>query len=322
MSNRSATITILQHWQQTVGELRDVATMDDNSNIFIVTTQQGDRLILKQVGSIERTAHFESYGRVLRHLHTADVPVALPVLADNHRFLVQHDGDLYTLSPVLPSGMDEGVTIPSEQVYLNLGRAVARMHSALATYQDEILSWRMNFVYRALGEAVPVIQTHLDAQERARFDTVLSDVEQEMRAALADLPEQYIHGDCHGGNIILYNGDVSGFIDLDHLPLGPRIYDVSYFLADRVKSYIETPAELEPWLGYFSHFITGYEQIQPLTAREKAAVWIGMVAVQMIFVEWFFTHDEQAAAHKNLTAFYWIYQHRHAIEPRIIAKGN
>jgi pimeloyl-ACP methyl ester carboxylesterase len=31
--------------------------------------------------------------------------------------------------------------------------------------------------------------------------------------ALADLPVQHIHGDCHGGNILLHDGNVSGILD-------------------------------------------------------------------------------------------------------------
>ncbi len=317
MANTSAIAAILRQWQRTVGEVRDYAVIDNKPTIFIVTTERGARFVLKQVGVIERAAHLESAYRVLLYLDAAHVPVAVPVLSDNLQLAVQHDGRLYTLSPMLPNGEDEGVTITPEQVNLNLGRAVGRLHHALATYPDEILSWHMDFAHRALGDAAPVIQAHLEAQERTLFDAALSDIEQDMRAALADLPEQHIHGDCHGGNIIFHNGDVSGFIDLDHLPLGPRIYDISYLLADMVKSQVETPAELELWLQQFDRFIIGYEQIQPLTSHEKAAIWCGMLAVQMLFVYWFFIHEEEAAAYKNLAAFHWIYRHKDAIVPRI-----
>ena len=317
MANTSAIAAILRHWQRTIGGVRDHAAIDNKPTIFSVTTERGARFVLKQVGDIERAAHIESTYRVVLYLHAANVPVAVPVLSDDQQLVVHHGGSLYTLSPMLPHGEDEGVTISPEQVYLNLGRAVARLHRALASYPDEILSWHMDFAHRTLGDAAPLILAHLEAQEREHFDAALNDVEQDMRVALTGLPEQHIHGDCHGGNIIVHNGDVAGFIDLDHLPRAPRIYDISYLLADMVKSQIDTPAELEPWLQQFDRFIVGYEQIQPLTSHEKAAVWYGMLAVQMLFVYWFFIHHAPAAARKNLAAFHWIYRHKHAIVPAI-----
>jgi Ser/Thr protein kinase RdoA (MazF antagonist) len=322
MINRESNVAILQHWQQTTGEVRAYEAIDHHPNVFTVITERGERFILKRVDDIEHSARVESQLRVLRHLHACQVPVAVPILADDQLPFVQHGGSVYTLSPVLRVSHEDWVHIPAEQLYLNLGRALARLHRALASYPGEILSWQMDFTHRALGEAVPVIQRHLDSPKAAIFDKVLCDVEPGIRAALADLPVQYIHGDCHGGNIVLDNGDVSGFIDLDHLPYAPRIYDVSYLLADRVKSHIERPAELQAWLGYFDRFLVGYEQVQPLTAAEKRAIWVGMLAVQMIFVDWFFTHNEQAAAEKNLVVFYWIYEHKNTIETRLTGNST
>ena len=320
MINRESSVAILQHWRQTTGELGAYEAIDHHPNVFTVIAERGERFILKRIDDIEHSARVESHFRVLRYLHVCQVPVAVPILADDQMPFVQHGGSVYTLSPVLPVNHEDRVHIPAEQLYLNLGRAVARLHRALASYPGEILSWQMDFAQRTLGEAVSVIQRHLNSPMRATFDKVLCDVEQGIRAALADLPTQYIHGDCHGGNIVLHNGDVSGFIDLDQLPYAPRIYDVSYLLADRVKSHIERPAELEAWLGYFDCLLVGYEQVQPLTAAEKRAIWVGMLAVQMIFVDWFFTHGEQAAAEKNLATLYWIYDHKTTIETRI--NGN
>lgn len=68
-------------------------------------------------------------------------------------------------------------------------------------------------------------------------------------AAFAGLPVQPIHGDCHGSNVLLCNGEVSGFIELDHLPTGPRLYDLAYDLADRLKWWIEDAAQCACWLA-------------------------------------------------------------------------
>ena len=139
-----------------------------------------------------------------------------------------------------------------------------------------------------------------------------------MSAALDDLPVQSIHGDCHGGNYLLHHGDVSGFVDLDHLPTGPRVYDVGYLLADMAKAQFFANHAHREWLAHFDRVIAGYQQEAGLSGREKEALWFVMLATQVLFVDWFFEHHRSALAFKNLEAFYWIYQHGDEITRRIL----
>jgi Ser/Thr protein kinase RdoA (MazF antagonist) len=48
-------------------------------------------------------------------------------------------------------------------------------------------------------------------------------------ATLRGLPEQLIHRDCHPGNVLVDGTRVIGFIDCDHLCIGPRLFDVACF---------------------------------------------------------------------------------------------
>ena len=59
-------------------------------------------------------------------------------------------------------------------------------------------------------------------------------------SALTDLPTQLIHGDCNVGNVLVYDGEVSGYLDLDHLPRGPRVRD----LRDRLEHVHERVEDL------------------------------------------------------------------------------
>jgi Ser/Thr protein kinase RdoA (MazF antagonist) len=138
-----------------------------------------------------------------------------------------------------------------------------------------------------------------------------------MAAALSDLPLQLIHGDCHGGNYLLYRGDVSGFVDLDHLPTGPRVYDIGYLLADMAKArFVGIPAH-DDWLAHAGQVIAGYERESSLSKREKDALWFVMLATQVLFVDWFLAHQKDELARKNLAALYWIEQRRREIADRI-----
>jgi hypothetical protein len=51
----------------------------------------------------------------------------------------------------------------------------------------------------------------------------------------------------------------------------------------------------------------------PLTGREKDALWYGMLATQLLFVEWFLEHGDAQAAGLNLDMFHWIHRHESAI---------
>ena len=138
-----------------------------------------------------------------------------------------------------------------------------------------------------------------------------------MRAALADLPAQTIHGDCHGGNYLLYRGQVSGFVDLDHLPTGPRVYDLGYLLADMAKAPFVGVLAHRGWLDTFHHVVAGYQREVALSRREVEALWTVMLATQVLFVDWFLAHGRYELARKNLEAFYWIYEQGEEITRRL-----
>jgi Ser/Thr protein kinase RdoA (MazF antagonist) len=110
---------------------------------------------------------------------------------------------------------------------------------------------------------------------------------------------------------------VSGFIDLDHLPRGPRVYDIGYFLADRAKVPIIGNHPVDEWLADFPCVLVGYEQVAPLSAQECHALWYIMLATQLMFTYWFFKHESTEAAQQNLAAFYWLYEHKQEILQQI-----
>ena len=63
--------------------------------------------------------------------------------------------------------------------------------------------------------------------------------------------------------------------------------------------------------------IAGYHRENGLSRREKDALWTVMLATQVLFVDWFFQHQRDELARKNLEAFYWIYWHGDEITHRI-----
>jgi Ser/Thr protein kinase RdoA (MazF antagonist) len=272
-------VDVLRAWSGTAGDANSWEPLHHKGTVLAVTAAGGGRFVLKaivkEVGTSPRAERLASEYRVLRHLHEEGVPVALPILTDDHRLFVQRGDQIYTLSPLLPTGgaPEESAAWEPGRVNTNLGAAIGRLHRALATYPSEIPSWRMDLPHRILDQAVSRIIANLHDERAVKIEAVLLALAGEFTGALTALSEQPIHGDCHGGNIVLCAGEVSGFVDLDHLPTGPKIYDLGSLLADQVKWRIDRPERLGEWLATAGYVISGYEQENTLSGREKEAIW-------------------------------------------------
>ncbi|MBN1936295.1 MAG: phosphotransferase [Anaerolineae bacterium] len=311
----------LRFWAQRIGPAAGLEAAHQNwaggeATVWAVTTERGERFILKNVAGGPAVKRIETEYDLLRHLQASGVPVAVPILSDDGQPGVEDQGRIYLLYPLLPVDHDIPPT-DIKHVYAHIGAAVARLHKALAVYPGHIDSWTMNLPRAVFEEAIPRIRRVLTGQDAETFQQIVAALQDEMMKALENLPMQYIHGDCHGGNYLLYHGDVSGFVDLDHLPTGPRVYDIGYLLADMAKAQFFNNHAHQGWLDSFHCVIAGYQQENSLSRREKDALWFVMLATQVLFVDWFFGHQKDDLARKNLAAFYWIYGQRDEISRRI-----
>ncbi len=307
---------VLAHWR-----ILDVATakaLHHKGTVVLVTTASGDRLVLKDVGDETRAERLWSEYRLILHLDRSGVPVAVPHLAPDGRPFAEHAGKLYTLSPYLLPDAEEGPQ-DLKATDEHLGIAIAKLHAALATYPGVITSWTMDLTTRVFDDSIPVIRAHLPDEELGRFDRILGGIEHELRDALAGLPRRRIHGDCHTGNVVLHGTQVVGFVDLDHLPIGPAIYDICAALVDQVKWSVLDAAATSQWLAACDRVVVGYERVLPLSSREKEAIPCMMLAIQLLFAYWLFLHGNREWAEMNMQAFYWLHEHRSEISQRVSA---
>jgi Ser/Thr protein kinase RdoA (MazF antagonist) len=306
---------ILAHWEKRVGAITAWEPMDDTGMVVRAVGQSGSAFVLKELVYPDRLGGIEEQFRVLHYLLERSIPVAVPIESDAGHHSVVSGGHTYTLSPYLPGGTH---IAPEDlkRAHRNMGTAIADLHQALAEYPLAIHSWTMNLTDRILEQAVPTIRKHLDDKAKRRLDEALNRAETSMLSAFSGLPVQYIHGDCHGGNILLLAGDVSGFLDLDHLPMGPRVYDLAYLLADMVKRKIGDSAQTAQWFRLAGILIAGYEQVGRLTVGEQESLWAVMLGVQLLFVEFFSEHGHVTEAELNLEAFFWLLQREEEIVRR------
>lgn len=299
---------LIQNWRSVVtGETRYQSLSE--TNFVWHVTGNSRAFILKEVGKVnpqgkiedKLAADFEAW----TYLHSRGIPVALPIPTGAGQPWVLVDGQYYSLFPELPSRPDP--ESPLEQVQANIGAAIARLHRALADYPGPIHSWTMRLPERIFNEALGVILRYLNPDEKEKLEEVLNSVKEPMLRALSGLPTQFIHGDCHGGNILLDGVEVSGLIDLDHMPTGPRLYDLSYYLNGPAREIYKQP-EREDWFfkQVLPAFLKGYQSVTPLQNSEKEALPYLMMGVDLIMAGWFFEpSDIPDWARENLELFVW-----------------
>src|SRR5437879_6381572 len=73
--------------------------------VWSIATASGARFVLKRLADADlarRLRRFTEETRIVIHLGQRGLPVAVPILSDDGRICVEHDGALWALIPMLP----------------------------------------------------------------------------------------------------------------------------------------------------------------------------------------------------------------------------
>lgn len=106
------------------------------------------------------------------------------------------------------------------------------------------------------------------------------------------LPVQVVHRDLHTANVLLDGPRVSGYLDFDHLELGPAVVDLAYCGASPLARLLESePDEQDAvarWLEVWEELVAGYRSVRELTDDEAAVLPALAVEVEEgDFLAWF-----------------------------------
>jgi Ser/Thr protein kinase RdoA (MazF antagonist) len=299
---------VLNHWKSTLGEVLACTPLDAKGTVYRITAAGGREYVLKRVDQAGFARRLAGQFPLMLHLASSGVPVAVPIAVDRRlgQFAVDSGPHKYWLSTCLPARCDDARIRWPRLYATNTGAAIASLHRALLTYPHPIDSWKMDLPHKMEAEDLPLLLAHLPAELQTASQPVFQRIQERLGNQLAGLPEQHIHGDCHGGNIVFDNHRVSGFIDLDHLPLGLRVYDLAYFLADMAKNRFIQPLEIATWFSGLRPYIRAYHNQNPLAIRERQAIPILMLVTQVLFAAHFLRTGDLQRAIFNLDALLWL----------------
>lgn len=318
MANCQEAAEVLKHWNVVPsGVLRGIHP----ERVFHVQTQNGEDLLLKDLGANHSEERLTLEFEILQYLSAAQVPVAVPLLDTRGNPAVVSNGHLFTLSPFLKA-LSSANAISWEALCVKYGVAIGDLHTALASFPTEGLmqrTWRNDPMKDSFENRIPSLYQFLQGEQAVWFKKIVDGIESEMKHALTDLPEQLIHRDCHPGNILTDGAEVIGFIDCDHFSLGPRVLDLSYFVIHLVKGEVHDLDKAADWLNYFPLVIQGYEQKIRLSDHEKTALPYMIVYVLVLFADFFYHLKNEAAAKVELDALAFVHLHLEEIKRRILA---
>jgi Ser/Thr protein kinase RdoA (MazF antagonist) len=253
--------TALRSWATIIGEPATLGVDDAGRELWPVTAEDGRAYFLKRV-SPWRNLPLADEARVLRWLAGHGIDVAEFLITDAAALFALVGDARFVLMPQLATDrLDAGETLAAG---VAAGRAVAQLHRALQAYP-----WPANSYEERLSDSVSGALLLPDdvADDFAEQSEVIG-------AALRALPLQLVHGDLTPENVLMRRpAAVSGFIDFDHLPLAPRIWDIAKYLSRRMRlRWRDSSRSSTARTDHIRPFLHGYQQVCRLADAELRAL--------------------------------------------------
>jgi Ser/Thr protein kinase RdoA (MazF antagonist) len=269
---------ILREWESVLGSTPAFYLHSSGRELWLVRSRTNEFYYLKRLGPW-RNLPLEDEALILNHLGKHGVPVAEFMKTDQKLLHAGAVEDSFVLIPQLQSddfNADELLTLEPA-----IGSAVAHLHRQLATYPRSANSYDETLLDSLDGSLnLPDDLAHKLEESRDLFGGIPG-----------DLPQQLIHGDLTPENIVLRQpGEVSGFIDFEHLPIGPRIWDVAKYSSRRLRTRWLGEYPSSNHHGCLSHiaaFLRGYHEVTQLHQSEQAALPAAILVGNLVEVSYF-----------------------------------
>ncbi|MBC8161990.1 MAG: phosphotransferase [Roseiflexaceae bacterium] len=303
---------VLAHWD--IPPVTSIAAVHAGHRVFKITTI-GPTFILKDISDAPDLSRLEFTRSVLAHVARTGLRVPIPLLSRSAQTAVPFQERFYLLSHFIEAGGCPSDPKLQAELFYHTGQAIAKLHQALASYPDKQVNrktWREDIAGRvdewisALGDGLPEPQATVVKRVSLERGTAL-------KAALYGLPEQLIHRDCHPGNILVQGTHVIGFVDCDHLCIGPRFFDLAYYAVHHLKWVTDNEAATDRWLTNLPHLLAGYRSQQRLSQEEAMAIPYGMTAYHLLLSHWFMGLPQRESIAREIRALDWIHTHFDAI---------
>ncbi|MGP5086892.1 phosphotransferase enzyme family protein [Brachybacterium tyrofermentans] len=259
----------LQQWRTVLGDSPHLGAEQPGRELWPVTAEDGRRYFLKRLGPW-RNLPVADQARVLSHLAKSGISVAELLITDEAKLYAGAVDDSFTLLSFIEH--DEPHTIDSLDADRLAGGMVASFHEALATYPWSANSYTEHYV-ESLADELLLPPDILELFHRHRDGII---------GRLEPLTPQLVHGDLTPDNVLVHlERETVAFIDFDHLPLAPRVWDMGRYLSRRFRR--EAPKEA---LRNTTAFVGSYNCTSPLADTELAAIPAMIATMNVLEASW------------------------------------
>jgi 4-aminobutyrate aminotransferase-like enzyme/Ser/Thr protein kinase RdoA (MazF antagonist) len=278
------------------GEARPLHGERDQN--FHIRPEAGDGIVLKIVGAAENPVVVEFQTAVLRHLDAVDPGLPIPrVVAtrsgESAAVVRDRAGTRHFVRAVsyLAGTPLEG-RVPGPGLLAEIGRVLGRLDRALRGFFHPAAGQKLVWDPRRAAELRPQTALIEPDSVRALVEQVLDRFIADL-PALARLPAQIIHNDCHPGNLLVDDegGSVVGLLDFGDMIHAPRVFEPAVPAAEIV-------ADPAASLDSAAELLRGYAERIRLDDDEVAAlprVIHARLALNLTIHAWRRRHDPAGA---------------------------
>ena len=266
---------------------------------FQVRTASGAAHVLKIMNAAADPVAADCQRRVLEHLAQQDAALPVPRLSAGldgavvGRFDRDGVGFCTCLLSFLP-GRPLSAERAEPPLLEHLGRSLARLDNALQGFFHPGLAQRMAWDVRRLPELRAHASAIASAAVRQLVLAVIEALERRL-PALRGLRSQAIHGDFHGGNVLVDGAvhGVSGILDFGDMIHAPLILEPAVAMSELLTEGVVTDT------GALAVLLEGYAQAGTLAAADVEALYdliAARHATTLLLHGWRTQHDVPGAA--------------------------
>lgn len=280
MISKSRVQKLLSEWglqNEEISNVYNENTGRQNSNAYYV----GDNYIIKftvNLGSVKRNI---SISEALARADVKSFKIIKTISGDS---FVQN-GEMYFFMTERIKGSQLKCTdiFNNTDLAFEIGKEIAKLHKALKTLNED-------------GYEKADTGTRINDNVKSKFnlsDSFIDAYTEKFNVKYDDLPNQIIHRDINPSNILIYNGEFSGFLDFDLSEINIRIFDLCYF-ATSILSECFADADIDKniWFKILEKTVLGYASFSPLTIDEKQAIPYVIYSIQITCIEYFGKFDK------------------------------
>lgn len=269
----------------------------------------GDNYVLKAGKNI---AGLHKHIAIAEALTKEGMIVSTQVKTKNYQDFIVEDDRFYVLFNRI-----QGAYLTPEERYTGdrtatgkkYGIAIGKLHTILKI-QDDSLEVNDNNLYNTvINWAMPQTKCVMEQWNCPLPDEFYVNFTTNFSKLYNKLPRHIIHRDVNPSNVIFSNNEISGFIDFEISERNIRLFDPCYCATGILSEAGNITDGYEKWPELLRGIIKGYDSICPLTLEEKQSILYVIYSIQMMFIAWLNTYEEnKSMAMENRKMLLWIWE--------------